>query len=100
MQNHTVSNKLSYSIGKTKNITSPHTNRVPLHVHVEQAIKDYFSDLDGQAVTGLYNTVLAEVEVPLLNVVLKHCKTKSEAVNILGLSPGTLRKKLKQYHLA
>jgi len=42
--------------------------------------------------------VLGEVEKPLLEVVMKHTKgNQSNAAKALGLSRGTLRKKLKIY---
>jgi Fis family transcriptional regulator len=42
--------------------------------------------------------VLAEVEVPLLEAVMEYTKgNQSRAAILLGLSRGTLRKKLKIY---
>jgi Fis family transcriptional regulator len=44
--------------------------------------------------------VLEEVEPPLLRAVLRHTRNnQSKAARMLGLSRGTLRKKLKQYGL-
>ena len=67
---------------------------------VELAMEEYFSHLDGQDCTDLYQLVLQEVEEPLLNVVMKHSKNnQSKATALLGLNRGTLRKKLKLYDL-
>ncbi len=67
---------------------------------VEKALTNYFSHLDGQPVTDVYNMVLSEVEAPLLEVVMKYTKNnQTKASVILGLNRGTLRKKLKQYGL-
>lgn len=65
---------------------------------VERALQTYFDQLDGQDVTGLYDLVLAEVEVPLLETVMKYTRdNQTKASQVLGLNRGTLRKKLKQY---
>jgi len=67
---------------------------------VEHAVNNYFENLDGQDVTDVYNLVLAEVEAPLLEVVMKYTRhNQTRAANVLGLNRGTLRKKLKQYGL-
>ena len=72
----------------------------PLSVCVERAVEAYFDDLDGEQATELYKLVLDEVEAPLLRSVMRHAAgNQSRAAAILGLSRGTLRKKLKQYGL-
>lgn len=67
---------------------------------VEQAVTGYFKHLEGQDVTDVYEMVLAEVEIPLLEVVMKYTRhNQTKAAQVLGLNRGTLRKKLKQYGL-
>jgi Fis family transcriptional regulator len=67
---------------------------------VAQAMANYFRHLDGQPVTDVYNMVLAEVEAPLLEEVLRYTRNnQTKASILLGLNRGTLRKKLKQYDL-
>ncbi|ARS53775.1 MULTISPECIES: DNA-binding transcriptional regulator Fis [Kushneria] len=67
---------------------------------VDQAMSLYFSHLDGENVTDLYNMVMAEVEAPLLRSVMTHTRgNQTQASQMLGLNRGTLRKKLKQYDL-
>lgn len=67
---------------------------------VSIALKNYFSHLEGQAVTDVYEMVLSEVEVPLLEEVMKYTRNNQTKASIfLGLNRGTLRKKLKQYDL-
>jgi Fis family transcriptional regulator len=67
---------------------------------VEQAMRNYFSHLDGHDAADVYEMVLAEVEVPLLQVVLEYTRNnQSRAAEVLGLNRGTLRKKLKQYNM-
>src|SRR4051794_22931021 len=94
-------NKSAYSLRTINHKLSENyaTKSIPLHAHVEQALSTYLVAFEGQPVSGLYNTLLAAIEPPLLKVVLEFCKTQEEAAKILGLSRGTLRKKLKQYHL-
>ncbi|GAB2190203.1 DNA-binding transcriptional regulator Fis [Sessilibacter sp. MAH2] len=65
---------------------------------VKQSIDNYFQHLDGQNVSNVYELVMAEVEAPLLEVVMKYTRhNQTKAAELLGLNRGTLRKKLKQY---
>ena len=67
---------------------------------VEKALECYFEQLDGAKTCDLYNLVMAEVERPLLCSVMEHVdQNQSRAADLLGLSRGTLRKKLKIYGL-
>jgi Fis family transcriptional regulator len=67
---------------------------------VERSMRNYFSHLDGHDVSDIYQMVLAEVEIPLLEVVLEYTRNnQSRAAETLGLNRGTLRKKLKQYNM-
>jgi Fis family transcriptional regulator len=72
----------------------------PLRQSVEIAVGNYFTQLDGQIVTDVYDMVLQEVEAPLLEAVLKYTRNNQTlASTVLGLNRGTLRKKLKRYGL-
>ena len=65
---------------------------------VAVALENYFTHLDGQEAFDVYDMVLAEVEAPLLEAVMKYTrKNQTKAATLLGLNRGTLRKKLKQY---
>lgn len=71
-----------------------------LRQNVEFAVGRYFSQLEGQMVTDVYDMVLQEVEAPLLEAVLKYThNNQTLASSVLGLNRGTLRKKLKRYGL-
>lgn len=71
-----------------------------LRQSVQRALQNYFAKLGDNSVTNLYEMVLAEVEAPLLEIVLQHTKgNQSKAAILLGLSRGTLRKKLAIYDL-
>lgn len=77
---------------------SPETQT--LRDSVEKSMNNYFSHLDGQDVTDVYQMVLSEVEAPLLETVMAYVKgNQTKAAVLLGLNRGTLRKKLKQYGL-
>ena len=71
----------------------------PLHDSVRQSLENYLSHMKGQQMpNNLYELILAEVEAPLMAAVMEYTKNnQSRAAIVLGLSRGTLRKKLKQY---
>ncbi|VVC76673.1 DNA-binding protein Fis [Aquicella siphonis] len=72
----------------------------PLHDSVRQSLENYISQLKGQLPSNLYELILAEVEAPLMEAVMEYTKgNQSRAAIVLGLSRGTLRKKLKMYGL-
>jgi Fis family transcriptional regulator len=71
-----------------------------LQQSVEQAIRKYLDDLDGELPCNLFDTVISEIEQPMLETVLRHCdNNQSRTASCLGINRGTLRKKLKQYHI-
>lgn len=73
---------------------------VPLRVQVQGALQDYFRRLGGQPPANLYKLVVEEVELPLLETVLRYTRgNQTRAAEILGINRSTLRKKLKQYQL-
>ena len=75
-------------------------NRKPLRRHTEEALQAYFKTLNGDRPGELYDLVLGEVEEPLFRVVMDYTQgNQSQAAGILGINRGTLRKKLKQYHI-
>lgn len=68
--------------------------------NVQNALKHYFNHLEGTEPTDLYNLVLAEMEIPLLKMMMRFtADNQSKAAKILGISRGTLRKKLALYQL-
>jgi len=72
----------------------------PLSVLTGEALRGYFTRLNGHKPGDLYQLVLGEVERPLLETVLDYTKgNQSEAAEILGINRGTLRKKLRTYDL-
>lgn len=72
----------------------------PLRECVRVALSRYFQHLDGHRTHDLYALVIAEVEEPMLATVMRHCQgNQTRAAEILGISRGTLRKKLAQHNL-
>lgn len=75
-------------------------NSQTIRDNVHKALRNYFSHLDGQPVTDVYQMVVSEVEAPLLETVMDYTRgNQTKASVILGLNRGTLRKKLKTYGL-
>jgi len=75
-----------------------HSMKTLLRDSVKQALKNYFFQLNAQNVTKLYSLVLAEVEQPLLEMVMEYTEgNQTLAANMMGINRGTLRKKLKKY---
>ena len=67
---------------------------------VSRSMRKYFKELDGEKPTDIYNMVLKEIELPLLEIVMRECKdNQSKASHILGINRGTLRTKLKEHKL-
>lgn len=64
-----------------------------LREYVKQALQNYFAHLDGHTPSNLYDLVLEEVEIPLLETVMQFVKkNQCKAATLLGISRGTLRK--------
>ena len=69
-----------------------------LAASVTQSVQKYFSELKGTEPVDLYQFVLEEIETPLFRAVMEHCKyNQSRAAQLLGVSRGTLRTKLRRY---
>ena len=72
----------------------------PIRRGVTSAIELYLQDMNGHEVNDLYHVVLSEVEPAILDVVMNYVEgNQTEAAEMLGISRGTLRKKLKLYGL-
>tara|TARA_B100000749_G_C18124494_1_gene341240 strand:+ start:277 stop:543 length:267 start_codon:yes stop_codon:yes gene_type:complete len=61
-------------------------------------INQYLTDMKGQNIVDLYDMVIEQVEQPLFQATIEHCKyNQSKAAEVLGISRGTLRTKLKKH---
>ena len=71
-----------------------------LRSEVEKALIRYFNHIEEEPVTDLHRMVISEVEIPLLEAVMRQTgNNQSKASIMLGLNRGTLRTKLKHYGL-
>ncbi len=88
------------SIPSSSTLVAPTSSAPTLGESVRQAMQRYLSHLDGASTHDLYDMVLSEVERPMLEIIMQHLRgNQSKAAIILGISRGTLRKKLKAYDL-
>lgn len=69
---------------------------------VQAHLAGYFEALDGTVPdSGLYSTIVAEVERPLIIATLQHTAgNQIKAANILGLNRNTLRKKIRELKIS
>jgi len=71
-----------------------------LHDYVKLVLNDHFQKLGENQPSKVYLMVITEVEKALFKSVLDYCENnQSKAAQILGISRGTLRHKLKEYGL-
>jgi Fis family transcriptional regulator, factor for inversion stimulation protein len=80
------------------------TNLNPHKETIDDAVRDsleqYFRDLRGAEPHALHVMVLAVVEKPMLEVVMKHANgNQSRAAEWLGINRNTLRRKLLDHKL-
>ena len=72
--------------------------------HIDECIRasleQYFEDLRGTEPHGVHEMILAAVEKPMLDVVMKHAEgNQSKAAEWLGINRNTLRRKLLDHKL-
>ena len=76
------------------------THSKPIEDCVRASLEQYFKDLKGVEPHAVHDMVLQAVERPMLEVVMKQAAgNQSVAAEILGISRGTLRRKLTDYDL-
>jgi len=67
---------------------------------VRESLEQYFKDLRGAEPHSMHEMVIAAVEKPLLDVVMKQAEgNQSKAAEWLGLNRNTLRRKLVEHKL-
>jgi Fis family transcriptional regulator len=73
---------------------------IPLRQNVQAAIRRYLEDMGQSQPECLYRTLLAEVEPPLIEEVLRYTQgNQSRTAKILGMTRNTLRTKLQRYDI-
>lgn len=92
----TINNEVISMTPEPRHSTTQHS----LPESVRESLKAYFAKLEGQSPSNLYGLVIAEVEKPLLEMVLQLTNgNQSKAAKFLGMSRGTLRKKMAIYQI-
>ena len=67
---------------------------------VRQQIDQYFDELDGEMPQDLYDLVVGQVEHALMEAALAQSNNnQSKAAEMLGISRGTLRTRMKLFGL-
>jgi len=67
---------------------------------VRRNLNRYFRDLDGETPHAIYDMVIASVEKPMIEIVMKQAAgNQTIAAEMLGISRSTLRRKLTEHNL-
>ncbi len=88
------------STAKTSESATEADHPIPLRNSVQAAIRRYLEDMGPSQPESLYRTLLAEVEPPLIEEVLRYTQgNQSRTARILGMTRNTLRSKLNRYRI-
>lgn len=73
---------------------------IPLREHVQKTISRYLHDMGHTQPSNLYQMLMAEIEPPLIEEILK-CTggNQSRAADMLGITRNTLRTKMQRYSI-
>jgi Fis family transcriptional regulator len=83
-----------------KKSASEADNPIPLRQNVQLAIRRYLEDMGQSRPDSLYRVLMAEVEPPLIEEVLRYTNgNQSQTAKILGMTRNTLRSKLIRYDI-
>ena len=75
-------------------------DNITLRQAVKDTLRNYFNNIGEEQPVDFYAILLEEIERPLLEVLINYTQyNQVKMAQILGISRGTLRKKLKQYGL-
>ncbi len=99
---HIKTGRNSYPMSRKNLIEADtrHNYSIPLRKNVQAAIRLYLEDMGQSQPNCLYQTLLAEVEPPLLEEVLRFTRgNQSRTAKILGITRNTLRTKLHRYDI-
>lgn len=81
-----------------KIITQETLDSITLRQAVKDTLRNYFTNIGSEQPVDFYSILLEEIERPLLEVLINHTHyNQVRMAQILGISRGTLRKKLKLY---
>jgi Fis family transcriptional regulator, factor for inversion stimulation protein len=81
-------------------MNSDSAHAIPLRQHVQITVSRYLKDMGKTAPENLYQMLLAEIEPPLIEEILK-CTggNQSRAAEMLGITRNTLRTKMQRYSI-
>jgi Fis family transcriptional regulator, factor for inversion stimulation protein len=83
-----------------KKSASEADNPIPLRQNVQAAIRRYLEDMGPSQPESLYRTLMAEVEPPLIEEVLRYTQgNQTQTARILGMTRNTLKTKLDRYEI-
>ncbi len=84
----------------TKESATEADHPITLRQNVQDAIRRYLEDMGQSQPECLYRTLMAEVEPPLIEEVLRYTQgNQSRTAKILGMTRNTLRAKLNRYDI-
>ena len=73
---------------------------IPLRQHVKNTISRYLQDMGKTKPENLYQILLAEIEPPLIEEILKRTGgNQTQAAGMLGMTRNTLRSKMQRYSI-
>ena len=73
---------------------------IPLRQHVKNTISRYLQDMGNTKPENLYQMLLAEIEPPLIEEILKRTSgNQTQAAGMLGMTRNTLRSKMRRYSI-
>ena len=71
-----------------------------LYNFIEECLKEHFLVNNKEDIVGLYNSVLSMVEESLFKTTINYLKgNQTKSARMLGISRGTLRKKMALYQI-
>jgi Fis family transcriptional regulator len=83
-----------------KKSASEADNPIPLRQNVQAAIRRYLEDMGQSQPESLYRKLMAEVEPPLIEEVLRYTQgNQTQTARILGMTRNTLKAKLDRYDI-
>lgn len=86
------------AVTKVEKQTESSTQEHGLQDLVYGLVTRFLAENKSKSVTDLYDMILSEVEPPLLQAVMeKRRGNQLQAAKMLGISRGTIRKKLQRY---
>jgi len=73
---------------------------IPLRKHVQITVSRYLQDMGSTVPENLYQMLMAEIEPPLIEEILKRTGgNQSRAAGMLGITRNTLRSKMQRYSI-